>query len=145
MEFVKYLERLDEQETKEELDEAQRVANIRASEYTTRKEEFRGNNTFGEWKGDTYVVYSYGYHFPMYVYKNGQWYENSDKYSISTSKQQSQLRPRIDGEFNYKNTEELKDMVSGVETQPNDVPEPTPEARPTQQRQTPPSTLFDES
>ena len=39
-----------------------------------------------------------GYHFPMYVaeWLEGQeptWYENADRYSVSTSKQQNQLRP----------------------------------------------------
>lgn len=79
--------------------------------------EFEGSNTFAEIyppcnKGTSsprallftecptwlYAVYSYGYHFPMYVaeWLEGQeptWYENTDRYSQSTSKHQSQLRP----------------------------------------------------
>ena len=70
----------------------------------TNREEFKGSNLFGEWDGasdyfdisDTYtpyVVYSYGRHFPIYLYLNGVWYENTDKYSVSTSKHQTQARP----------------------------------------------------
>jgi len=67
--------------------------------------DFKGSNTFAETNAPTetrptylYVVYSYGYHFPMYIAEwfEGQeptWYENSDKYSQSTTRQQSLLRP----------------------------------------------------
>ena len=92
----------------------QKIANRNGSEYTSKLVEFKGNNTFSEWKKEgCYVVYSYGYHFPMYVYKRGEWYENSDKYSVSTSKQQTQLRPYCtDGRtFKLRNTNELKDMI----------------------------------
>ena len=40
-----------------------------------------------------YVVYSYGRHFPMYIYEGGHWYANIDKYSPSTSRHQSQANP----------------------------------------------------
>jgi hypothetical protein len=40
-----------------------------------------------------YVVYSYGKHFPMYIYEGGHWYANEDKYSRSTSRHQSQANP----------------------------------------------------
>lgn len=42
-----------------------------------------------------YVVYSYGEHFPMYVFDHQMqsWYGNEDKYSRTTSKHQSQACP----------------------------------------------------
>lgn len=42
-----------------------------------------------------YVVYSYGTHFPMYIYlpHQDQWFGNSDKYSRTTSSHQSQANP----------------------------------------------------
>jgi len=67
--------------------------------------DFKGSNTFAETNAPTetrptylYVVYSYGYHFPMYVaewFEGGTptWYENTDKYSRSTTRQQSHTRP----------------------------------------------------
>ena len=93
-----------------------RISNINGSDFTTDKDEFTGSNTFSEWNEGKYVVYSYGRHFPMYVYKGKTWYENSDKYSVSTSKQQTQLRQKINGfEFGFikKTTEELKQIIRG--------------------------------
>lgn len=40
-----------------------------------------------------YAVFSYGAHFPMYIYEGGAWYANIDKYSPSTSRHQSQANP----------------------------------------------------
>ena len=94
-----------------------KIANKNGSEYTTDKDEFRGSNTFAEWHEGKYVVYSYGRHFPMYVYKASTqtWYENKDKYSVSTSKQQTQLRPNlfIKNAFHMKNTNELNKIIRG--------------------------------
>jgi SPX domain protein involved in polyphosphate accumulation len=43
----------------------------------------------------TYAVYSYGRHFPMYVYcpTTEQWIGNKDKYSRTTTRHQSHCRP----------------------------------------------------
>lgn len=48
------------------------------------------------YKAGLYVVYSYGKHYPMFAYdlETDQWFINSDKYSVTTSKQSSMLRPR---------------------------------------------------
>jgi hypothetical protein len=42
---------------------------------------------------ERYVVYSYGKHFPLFVHQDGIWYENQDRYSVSTSKHRSQSHP----------------------------------------------------
>ena len=90
-----------------------KTSNKDASICTTNKDNFQGNNTFGTWTNiHCYVVYSYGYHFPMYVFQTGKWYENSDKYSVTTSKQQNQLRPSISGNFIMKTTAELKTLIN---------------------------------
>jgi|SRR6187399_931186 len=62
---------------------------------------FKGSNIYSEWlseadgSNERYVVYSYGSHFPMYVYDSttGRWYGNSERYSPSTSRHQSSCRP----------------------------------------------------
>jgi len=99
----------------------ERVANREARTYVNNRDEFKGNNTFGVWEGDMYVVYSYGKHFPMYVYDSLMhvWFGNYDKYSASTSKHQSQLRPS--GDVIYRNTEFLKNVIysGGVEVLAN--------------------------
>lgn len=42
---------------------------------------------------DRYVVFSYGGHFPLYVYEGGVWYENEDWGSATTSRHRSKARP----------------------------------------------------
>ena len=73
-----------------------KIANKGAAAFVRDKKVFEGSNIFSEKTGDeylVYVVYAYGYHFPMYVFYRGVWYENSDRYSPTTSRYQSQCRP----------------------------------------------------
>lgn len=71
-----------------------RVANHSAREYVKNRKPFKGSNCWGEKAGpDRYVVYSYGTHFPMFVYDSGKWYGNKDRYSRSTNRRYSQLHP----------------------------------------------------
>ena len=104
-----------------------RIANKNAREYVKLLVPFQGSNMFGEldhveeWEGvrlnddgtlsdlTPYVVYSYGRHFPMFISINGHWYENSDKYSVSTSKQQSQARPTM--KTIKLNTDDMKKLL----------------------------------
>ena len=92
----------------------ERTSNKNCSSLVEHREEFKANNIFSTWENDDfYVVYSYGKHFPMYVYsaKEGIFYENSDKYSRSTSKQQTQARPSNLYCVVKRNTEELKNLI----------------------------------
>jgi hypothetical protein len=82
-------------------DEAVRLARYR--------DEFEHSSVKGVWKtvwmknkesdferfGRVYIIYSYGSHFPMYVYDEvtQRWLGNSDKYSRTTSSHQSKYRP----------------------------------------------------
>lgn len=43
-----------------------------------------------------YVVYSYGEHWPLFVWHDGTWYENSERYSVTTSKHRSASHPHCD-------------------------------------------------
>lgn len=98
-----------------------RVANNKASEVINKLEEFQGSNMFGKLLKRTqgkdmdyelYVVYSYGSHFPMYIYdtKEQKWLGNSDKYSRSTTRQQSHARPSGQIDVWY-NTDAMKDVI----------------------------------
>lgn len=98
-----------------------RVSNNKARDYVNGFKEFQGSNTMGKWldKGNgredadkLYVVYSYGSHFPMYVYdkEQGKWIGNKEKYSQSTTRHQSLLRPSQGVEV-WLNTDEMKDVV----------------------------------
>lgn len=75
------------------------IANRDSCKYVNKREPFIGSNLFAERNTNTtkdlYVVYSYGYHFPIYIYDFGvrQWFGNEDYYSGSTSKHKAQSRP----------------------------------------------------
>ena len=98
-----------------------KIANKNASESVNNRDAFQGSNIFAEvirhftcgCNENLYVVYSYGYHFPMYVYDydTREWYENSDGYSPTTSKHQSQCRPRFEIAREFS-TAELKKLIS---------------------------------
>ena len=90
-----------------------KISNKNCAEFVENKVPFQANNIFtNDYNEKMYIVYSYGYHFPMYVcdIANGNiWYENSDKYSVSTSKQQTQARPSYN--MQYKRTHELLEII----------------------------------
>ena len=80
-----------------------KTSNIKCRTFVQNRQAFTANNIFAEYithnaNGDQldtcrYVVYSYGKHFPMYIYEGGVWYANCDKYSPTTSKHQTQAYP----------------------------------------------------
>jgi len=88
-----------------------RTSNNKCSELVNNKVEFKASNIFSEYikKDKLYIVYSYGYHFPMYIKYKNTWFENSDKYSITTSKQQSQSRPNA--KTKLLNTNQMKRLI----------------------------------
>jgi hypothetical protein len=99
-----------------------RVANKNASKYVNELKEFKGSynkhadaSIFAENSDNEnlYVVYSYGYHFPMYIYDRqaGMWIGNEDRYSMSTSKHQSQCRPSEAVEC-WLNTSQIKYYIN---------------------------------
>tara|TARA_R100001015_G_C4630818_1_gene192781 strand:+ start:3081 stop:3440 length:360 start_codon:yes stop_codon:yes gene_type:complete len=94
-----------------------KVANKNASQYVDELKVFEGSNTFAENKvrydDKLYVVYSYGYHFPMYIYdyQAGMWIGNKGRYSMSTSKHQSQCSPSEPVEC-WLYTDEMKEYIN---------------------------------
>lgn len=70
-----------------------KISNIRARGFVQDRLPFKANNLFAVNKGNKYIVYSYGTHFPLFLFSNGIWYENQDKYSVTTSKQKTQSHP----------------------------------------------------
>ena len=94
-----------------------RVSNNKARNMVENLEEFQGSNMFGRWlsraeDNQVYVVYSYGHHFPMYIYddKERKWVGNKDKYSRSTTRHQSQGRPsEVDM---WLNTDEMQEVIN---------------------------------
>ena len=79
-----------------------KVTNVMARSSVQERTSFLGNNLFGQWTHNDaqpyskYVVYSYGYHWPLFIYERGVWYENIDKHSVTTSKHRTQTHPLVD-------------------------------------------------
>jgi len=67
---------------------------------------------FAEWRDNDsrYVVYSYGKHFPMYIWTEGSWYGNADKFSRTTNKHQAQCRPLTDVKYLSNNLMHILDV-----------------------------------
>lgn len=91
------------------------ITNSDCREYVNECKPFKtGNKTiFAECCDEKlYVVYSYGYHFPMYAYdfEHGKWLGNKDKYSRTTSKHQSQARPSEQITY-WIDTTTLRDLI----------------------------------
>ena len=92
-----------------------KISNRNARCYVMDRKPFTANNIFAEIVNDVYIVYSYGYHFPMYVNFDGVWYENADKYSVTTSKHKNQARP-LAADTVITNTETLKNIINNLTT-----------------------------
>ena len=69
------------------------VANSKCRFLVQSQLPFKGSNLWGEHLNGQYVVVSYGYHFPLYIYTNDMWFENKDGYSRTTARHKSQARP----------------------------------------------------
>lgn len=106
-----------------------KISNRQVRGYVQNRQEFDANNIFarngvippmsapyplerGSDRTSAYVVYSYGYHFPMYMELAGVWYRNTDKYSVTTSKHKGQAHPHADTVG--VDTAWLKRVISGL-------------------------------
>ena len=77
------------------------IANGKARDMVDKCAPFRGSNVWGHTHWDEkrevtrYVVYSYRYTWPLYVYDSvaDTWFENESQYSQTTSRHRNQCRP----------------------------------------------------
>lgn len=88
-----------------------RITNKDASSYVSRRALFKGSNLYSENRGNAYVVFSYGEHFPLFIYAGGKWYENEVRYSPSTSRHQTQARPDAAG-ITMLDTSGMKELLN---------------------------------
>lgn len=88
-----------------------KIANKNSRINTTNKESFEGSNLYAKDVKKCYVVFSYGLHFPLYIFKEGEWYENESKYSSTTAKHKYQSRPDTDKPFILKSTKEMIELL----------------------------------
>lgn len=89
-----------------------KIANQHASTFVKAKALFKGSNLYAENRNNSYVVYSYGEHHPLYVYNftHQQWYANTDKVSRTTSKHAGQAHPH-DPNMLYGSTRILNNII----------------------------------
>lgn len=77
-----------------------RISNAEARKFVKTRISFITNNKtlYSEQRETGYVVYSYGNHFPLFVYEpiSARWYENEDKYSRTTSMHRSKAHPHTE-------------------------------------------------
>ena len=82
------------------------TSNTRANLYAKAQMPFRGSNLEGFWRNrggnKYYVVESWGW-YPVFIFRDGIWYENIDRYSSSTSRQMYRSQP-----YDYNNTLDSK-------------------------------------
>jgi hypothetical protein len=73
-----------------------RVSNKQCRGYVQERKPFVASNIFGKFTDDgkTYVVYSYGEHWPLFVHSEGVWFENEEGCSVTTSKHRTQSHPQ---------------------------------------------------
>ena len=83
--------------------------------FTTNKQEFKANNLSAEHQNGCYVVKSYGY-YPVFIYKDGQWYENESTYSMTTAKQMTQTSYGIRHLAKKVSNKEKQKMMNGKES-----------------------------
>jgi hypothetical protein len=82
-------------------EKAEVVNNGKMHEFSTAIKEFVNTNgtAWGQWLlgRNLYVVYSYGAHYPMYVYDQhiDRWYANTDYESNTTQRHKTQAKPRV--------------------------------------------------
>jgi hypothetical protein len=91
----------------------EKIANRDCRTYVQNRHAFEGSNLYAEHRlvgsyplsSRHYTVYSYGYHYPMFIHvPDVGWFENEDKYpmpsrtgySSSTERQRSQAHPHTD-------------------------------------------------
>lgn len=93
-----------------------RINNSQMSECTTKREPFTNNNisAYATRHGNLYAVYSWGGHYPMYVYDYvaDEWFGNSDKSTRSTERHKTQARPDTNKPITYRPTEYLQNIIA---------------------------------
>ena len=88
-----------------------RIANKVCRLYVENRREFNGSNLYARKIGKLYIVYSYGEHYPMFLYRKGWWYENSDGYSKSTGRHHSNAKPYYSRNIKSLTTEDMKNII----------------------------------
>ena len=75
------------------------TSNGKCRAFIKTAQPFKANNIYGlDWAQGFYVVFSYGNHWPLFALdkQSGQWYANTTRYGVTTSKHYGQAHPHAD-------------------------------------------------
>ena len=91
-----------------------KLANRQVRDAVNKRQLFKNNNDTlysDSTSHELYVVYSYGTHYPMYVYDNiaRQWFGNETRSSSTTERHKTHARP--DGDIRWASTDYLRAMI----------------------------------
>jgi hypothetical protein len=95
-----------------------KVANKDCGSFVLNLIPFKGSNLEGAVQSarnsdggafQIYIVASYGW-YPLLVWKEGVWYGNKERYSVSTSRQLSQATAELSS-IQWRSLEELKQLI----------------------------------
>ena len=72
-----------------------RCTNREMGAHVAARREFRNSKAscYALWKGDRYVVWSYGVHWPLFVWTDGMWFGNKDTSSVTTGNHRNRCDP----------------------------------------------------
>lgn len=93
-----------------------KTSNSNCRQYVQRRQEFQGSNLFGQQYNGVYVVYSYGYHWPLHAYveSEDQWYANYSKRSMTTTKHATLAHPCPDRPCVNLDKRQLEQLIEDV-------------------------------
>lgn len=101
-----------------------KTTNRYASDYVRNQKPFTNSNNqlYGEWvTPDTYAVFSYGPHWPLYIWRNGVWFENEDRYSVNgdrysvtTSRHRTYAHPRGEYQTQKRSVQWMLDAIENA-------------------------------
>lgn len=100
------------------------IQNKDAAAHVAHRALFKGTNLYSANIGYVYVVYSYTQAYPLFLYAQNQWYENSDKSTSTTERQREMARPK-GVSIKLKTTLELRTMLHAA-IQPASAVAPAP-------------------
>jgi hypothetical protein len=81
-----------------------RINGRKCRSFVQERKAFQNSNgqLYGKWETpDLYVVYSYGEHWPLFMWagRTDTWYQNADKFSPTTSRHSSYAHPHEETEL----------------------------------------------
>ena len=90
-----------------------KTTNYNCRSYVRQCQPFVASHLWGEWSNGRYMVFSYGQHWPLFVYEQvtNTWYGNQNKYSPTTSRHYSQAHPLV--EMVMLSVDDMKAVVRG--------------------------------